>query len=516
LVAFLVVALAATAALVATPSAAFSAGAPNPPTAVTAVADPGTTSVTVSWTPGVGDGTTVTGYEITPYVGPTALPATSFGSIATSETLGGFTFGTSYTFTVVATSASGPSGPSAHSNAVVPTAFAKVPSSAVVSGVLSQYIEVAHPTVTYVPVSSAQSESDGRGGSFTAVVGESTAGVATSTGQLVFFFHDGMLVGLDSAVEKYAVTELDPTGTGSFLVHYITSAESTITPVTFTWNGTSFVGDATPPGDGTVVAPSPPVYETVSPATSLAAPVGGIAGTSDSEGYWMVGADGGIFNFGDAGFYGSMGGKPLNAPVVGIAATADGKGYWLVAADGGIFNFGDAGFYGSMGGKPLNAPVVGIAATADGRGYWLVAADGGIFNFGDAGFYGSMGGEPLARPVVGIAATPDGAGYWLVAADGGVFNFGDAGYFGSMGGRTLARPVVGIAATPDGGGYWLVAADGGIFNFGDAGFKGSLSGSQYTATITGISAASDGNGYWMAGADGSLYAFDVAPAINWP
>ena len=119
-------------------------------------------------------------------------------------TLGGIPpFGTSYTFTVVATSASGPSGPSAHSNAVVPTAFAKVPSSTVVSGVLSQYIEVAHPTVTYVPVLSAQSESDGRGGSFTAVVGESTAGVATSTGQLVFFFHDGMLVGLDSAVEKY-------------------------------------------------------------------------------------------------------------------------------------------------------------------------------------------------------------------------------------------------------------------------------------------------------------------------
>jgi hypothetical protein len=47
--------------------------------------------------------------------------------------------------------------------------------------------------------------------------------------------------------------------------------------------------------------------------------------------------------------------------VVGIAATPDGKGYWEVASDGGIFAFGDAGFFGSMGGKPLNAPVVGIS-----------------------------------------------------------------------------------------------------------------------------------------------------------
>ena len=66
-------------------------------------------------------------------------------------------------------------------------------------------------------------------------------------------------------------------------------------------------------------------------------------------------------------------------------------------ADGGVFSFGDAGFHGSMGGKPLDRPVVGMAATSDGHGYWLVAADGGVFSFGDAGFYGSMGGKPLER-----------------------------------------------------------------------------------------------------------------------
>ena len=44
-------------------------------------------------------------------------------------------------------------------------------------------------------------------------------------------------------------------------------------------------------------------------------------------------------------------------------ATSTGKGYWEVASDGGVFAFGDAAFYGSMGGKPLNAPVVGIEAS---------------------------------------------------------------------------------------------------------------------------------------------------------
>jgi hypothetical protein len=122
----------------------------------------------------------------------------------------------------------------------------------------------------------------------------------------------------------------------------------------------------------------------------------------------------------------------VNAPPVGVAGTPDGKGYWEVASDGGIFSFGDAGFYGSMGGQHLNAPVVGIAGTPDGKGYWEVASDGGIFSFGDAGFYGSMGGQHLNAPVVGIAGTPDGKGYWEVASDGGIFAFGDSHYYGSV------------------------------------------------------------------------------------
>jgi hypothetical protein len=166
-----------------------------------------------------------------------------------------------------------------------------------------------------------------------------------------------------------------------------------------------------------------------------------------------------------------------DTPVVGMDSTPDGQGYWLVAADGGIFTFGDAPFYGSEGGAPLNEPVVGMASTPDGGGYWLVASDGGIFAFGDAPFYGSTGNIRLNQPIVGMAATPDGGGYWLVASDGGVFAFGDAGFYGSTGNIRLNQPIVGMAATPDGGGYWFTAADGGIFCFGDAPFYGSAGGS---------------------------------------
>jgi Beta-lactamase enzyme family len=144
----------------------------------------------------------------------------------------------------------------------------------------------------------------------------------------------------------------------------------------------------------------------------------------------------------------------LNAPIVGITATPDGGGYWLVAADGGVFTFGDASFFGSLGNLRLNAPIVGITATPDGHGYWLVAADGGVFTFGDASFFGSLGNLRLNAPIVGITATPDGHGYWLVAADGGVFTFGDASFAGSDAGSvTGGASAVGLAARP--GGYWV-------------------------------------------------------------
>ena len=254
--------------------------------------------------------------------------------------------------------------------------------------------------------------------------------------------------------------------------------------------------------------PAPADPTTVTPIIP-AARFGGIAPAS-AGGYWLVERIGGVFSYGDAQFYGSLGGKPLVGPTVAISATPTRRGYLLAASDGGVFTFGDAAFHGSMGGRPLNAPVVGIAATPSGGGYWLTAADGGVFAFGDAPFHGSMGGKPLNAPVVGIAATPTGKGYWLTAADGGVFAFGDAPFHGSMGGKPLAAPVAGIAATPSGKGYWLVAADGGVFSYGDAAFHGSMSGKPLAAPVVAVAATPSGRGYWLSAGDGGVFAFGDA------
>jgi SpoIID/LytB domain protein len=237
-------------------------------------------------------------------------------------------------------------------------------------------------------------------------------------------------------------------------------------------------------------------------------PSGGLSG------YWVVASDGGIFSFGEAGFFGSTGNLKLNRPILGLAATPAGRGYWLVASDGGIFTFGDAAFHGSTGALTLNQPVVGMAATVTGKGYWLVASDGGIFSFGDARFFGSTGAIRLNKPVVGMAPTPTGKGYWLVASDGGIFSFGDARFFGSTGAIRLNKPVIGMAPTPTGGGYWLLASDGGLFSFGDAAYHGSLPGSRITTPAVAMRPTRTGGGYLIVTSTGAVVAYGDAPVLG--
>jgi hypothetical protein len=225
-----------------------------------------------------------------------------------------------------------------------------------------------------------------------------------------------------------------------------------------------------------------------------------MASAPGAGGYWLVASDGGVFSFGNAGFYGSAAPLRLDQPVVGMAPTPDGKGYWLVAADGGIFTYGDATFYGSMASAHLDEPVVGMAATPDGGGYWLAGADGGVFSFGDAVYDGNSlgtGSTDGGTKTVGISSDPAGRGYWLVSADGSVAAFGAAASYGSAAPLHLNAPVVGMAPTPDGDGYWEVASDGGVFTFGDASFFGSLGGQPVTYPIAGMAADPEGGGYWL-------------------
>ncbi|MEP6660788.1 MAG: VCBS repeat-containing protein [Acidimicrobiales bacterium] len=236
--------------------------------------------------------------------------------------------------------------------------------------------------------------------------------------------------------------------------------------------------------------------------------------SSNSVGIAATTAVGGVRVGGLTPWVGDLPSRALvpNQPVNGISRTSSGKGYWLVADDGGIFSFGDAPFYGSMGAFRLNQPMMGMAPTPGGRGYWMVARDGGIFSFGDAAFYGSTGNLRLNQPVVGMAPTPRGHGYWMVARDGGIFAFGDAGFYGSTGALGLSD-IAGMASSPSGRGYRFVSTGGHVYCYGDAICAGDTWGRGFT--IVGMQTSPSGNGYWLLTDTGVVVGFgDVAAAAT--
>lgn len=233
---------------------------------------------------------------------------------------------------------------------------------------------------------------------------------------------------------------------------------------------------------------------------------------SQSLGYRMVAADGGIFSYGARAFQGSTGGLTLNQPIVGGTTNPVGFiGYWALAADGGVFAF-NTPFYGSLGGQALGSRAVAIEATPSGRGYWIALADGRVRAFGDARQVGDLSGRALNKPIVSLATTLTGQGYWLVASDGGIFGFGDAGFFGSTGAQKLNAPIVDLAPTGDGRGYYLTASDGGVFAYGSATFRGSAGGLRLRAPV--VAMRFTPGGYWLAAADGGIFTYGAIPFLG--
>jgi hypothetical protein len=244
-----------------------------------------------------------------------------------------------------------------------------------------------------------------------------------------------------------------------------------------------------------------------------------------ARGYWLVGSDGGIFSFGAASFFGSMGSTPLQRPVVGITPSASRTGYWLVASDGGIFSFGSSSYYGSIPGvglhpagsgapNSLNAPIVGMVPSVSGHGYFMVASDGGVFAFGDARFAGSCPGiGGCAGKAIAVMPDSTGKGYWLVTNTGNVYAFGDATFYGAPAPSTAQ--VVDAVATQDWRGYWLLYNNGAVASFGDATAMGAPLGFVNGFNpATSIFPTADGKGYWIASGRGDVFAYGDAPYLG--
>jgi hypothetical protein len=181
-----------------------------------------------------------------------------------------------------------------------------------------------------------------------------------------------------------------------------------------------------------------------------------------TPGYWLAGADGGVFSFG-APFYGSGVLPPgvcdftPQSPSTrnalhgcdAIASIPNGDGYRLLNAFRSATAFGQAGQTLQIGCTSLNGASgvwAGMASSPTGNGFFVTASNGAVEGCGDAVPVGGLATTTLDAPVVGMAATPDGKGYWLAAADGGVFAFGDAPFEGSMADSPMNAPVVGIAS----------------------------------------------------------------------
>jgi len=531
--------------LTTTPAGAAGQTAPAAPTVIRVA--PGNASITVEWAaPSSDGGSPITGYNLIAFnssgvsIGHAFAASNSTSLLVNSSNMtAALVNGKKYKFGVQALNAIGPSAISKHSAYAMPIPYDADWSA--ISSQLAAVTEQANLARYFTPVGSPVVVSDGTStGGIVAITGEAN-GAPTGTEQAVFFFRsDGTFLGTDSNFGKYQVVAMvgNIVG-GSVTVTYLGTPKAQSTNVVYTWNTTagSMSASATPPSDGNALqllnTGSVPLSSLLppngsggavgapsgastggslpTPNSALNAPIVAMAPTPTGNGYWQVGADGGLFNFGDAAFHGSEGGSQLNAPIVGMAVDKATGGYWMVASDGGIFAF-NAPFVGSEGGQPLNAPIVGMAAMPDGAGYWLVGSDGGIFAFGDAGFHGSEGGQQLNAPIVAMKASSDGAGYWLVGSDGGIFAFGNAGFHGSEGGQHLNAPIVGMDEDNATGGYWLVASDGGIFALG-APFYGSMGGKSLQKPMVAVASDVYEGGYWTTAADGGVFSF-AAPFLG--
>jgi hypothetical protein len=281
---------------------------------------------------------------------------------------------------------------------------------------------------------------------------------------------------------------------------YLASIPATCvgSPASVTWNAQRGVTVTANSGTGTDVA------RDFAPETGAAKALT----PTPVVGYWAIGSDGKVYNFGDAPKLGDP--TTTGNSIIDIEAAPHGIGYWTMDSQGIVTAFGPV-LYGSLSAADLKTgeKAVSMSSSPTGAGYWIFTNKGRMFAFGDATKdMGDVSTLKLNGDIADSSPTPTGKGYYLTAADGGVFALGDAKFQGSMGDVKLNKPVVGIVPDPDGEGYWLVATDGGVFAF-KAVFKGSTGDIKLNKPMRGM--VPYGNGYLMVAEDGGVFNFSNKP-----
>jgi hypothetical protein len=259
----------------------------------------------------------------------------------------------------------------------------------------------------------------------------------------------------------------------------------------------------------------------------------------------MVGSDGGIFNFSDRPFLGSLGDEPPPVPLVAALAHPGDSGYWMLDADGRVYPFGDAGDFGSShtvlseGGQAafrFSSLVPGTTRVVAGIGHRRSAWAGGSEPLAQTWTAGPPAGitvsaeRPEARPGESVTVTadvtdavgypvPDGTAVTFQATGTGGETIGGADsttrdgiavmtFTSSRPGRTTvtasAGPAVGTADILwHREGYWMIGADGAVYPFGDAvGYEGP--GGAVPGTAVDLEPTPSGQGYWIVDDQGKV------------
>jgi hypothetical protein len=424
-------------------------GAPGSPKATAGPTGvPGDGEVELSWTAPAGNGSTITGYTVTP--GPSCQGCSGLTPTSTSTTVTGLRPGTSYTFTVTATNGVGTGPRSSASKALEVVTVPSAPRALSVKATLA-----GTAVVTFSPPVT-------NGGENVTVYVVATSPVCPRCSGMTTSGTSTTVTGLTSGLRySFSVRADNKAGTGP--------PSSSSAPVLVELQDGYWLAAR----DGDVFG--------LGSAASLggvraspADPVVGVTGSPDGKGYLVATADGTVSAFGDLKSYGDLQTRHVvRSDVVAIVATEDAKGYWLIGADGEVFAFGDAVFYGDLLhlAKPVHVTnVVGMVPALGDTGYFLVGSDGGVFAFGRTHFYGSLPGIGVkVDDIRAILPSATGKGYVLVGADGGAFVFGSGvRFYGSLPGRGIkVDDIVGLALTPDGAGYYMAGANGTVYGFGD-------------------------------------------------